>query len=105
MSEIDPYLLLQNTFLDLSSNNIRALCEAASVCNYSEGAYICRQGDTGTTLFVIGEGEVDIIVHAEDDHEILVDIIGENITPAAFKQSGDEANQGCLAGPVVARYS
>jgi len=78
MVEIDSIRLLQNTFLDLSVNDIKALSQAAGERSFPACAYICREGESGTTLFVIGRGEVDIIVHAKDNQEILVDTIGPN---------------------------
>jgi signal transduction histidine kinase len=78
MAEITPSDLLRNAFLDLSENDIRALSEKASFRTWPAGDYVCREGETGTTLFILGKGEVDIIVHAEDDEDILVDTIGEN---------------------------
>jgi signal transduction histidine kinase len=78
MSNLNSVDLLRNAFLDVSENDIHALAEHASFRSIPAGDYVCRQGETGTTLFVLGEGEVDIIVHAEDDQEILVDTIGDN---------------------------
>jgi signal transduction histidine kinase len=68
--------LLQKAFPDLSKNNIDTLSQAARVCVYPAGVDICREGEPGTTLFIIEEGEVGILVHADDNHEILVDVIG-----------------------------
>jgi signal transduction histidine kinase len=68
--------LLQKAFPDLSKNNIDTLSQAARVRVYPAGVDICREGEPGTTLFIIEEGEVGILVHADDNHEILVDVIG-----------------------------
>lgn len=76
MDQSVSFQLLQNVFHDLSTNDIRSLSQAASVRDCHADEYICRQGDAGTTLFVIGSGEVDIIVHAKDDNDILVDTLG-----------------------------
>ena len=68
--------LLQTAFPDLSRNNIETLSQAAVYENYPAHTDICQEGEEGTTLFILDTGEVDIIVHAEDNQEILVDSIG-----------------------------
>ena len=68
--------LLQTAFPDLSRNNIESLSDAAVFASYPARTDICREGEEGTTLFVLDQGEVDIIVHASDRQEILVDSIG-----------------------------
>ncbi len=78
MSKLTSFELLRNTFLDLSENDIRALDRTGSFQTYPAGTYICREGEPGTTLFVLGDGQAEILVHAADDQEILVDVIGEN---------------------------
>ena len=68
--------LLQTAFPDLSRNNIETLSQAAVYENYPAHTDICQEGEEGTTLFILDTGEVDIIVHAEENQEILVDSIG-----------------------------
>ncbi|MBK7895144.1 MAG: cyclic nucleotide-binding domain-containing protein [Anaerolineaceae bacterium] len=68
--------LLQTAFPDLSRNNIETLSQAAVYEEYPPFTDICLEGEEGTTLYVLDKGEVDIIVHAEDNQEILVDTIG-----------------------------
>jgi signal transduction histidine kinase len=68
--------LLQTAFPDLSRNNIETLSQAAVYEEYLPRADICQEGEEGTTLYVLEQGEVDIIVHASDNQEILVDTIG-----------------------------
>lgn len=75
MDDINPSELLGNAFLDVSANDIRALAERANLRTVPAGEFICQEGDTGSTLFVLGGGEVDIIVHAEDHQDILVDTL------------------------------
>lgn len=70
--------LLQKAFPELEPADVQALGEAANIRTYPAGVDICRQGERGTNLFVLGIGEADIIVHADDHHEILVDTIGPN---------------------------
>lgn len=68
--------LLQTAFPDLSRNHIETLSQAGVYEEYPAHTDICQEGEEGTTLYVVEEGEVDIIVHAEDNQEILVDSIG-----------------------------
>jgi signal transduction histidine kinase len=68
--------LLQTAFPDLSRNNIELLSRTAVYTEYPTRVDICQEGEEGTTLFVLDQGEVDIIVHANDKQEILVDSIG-----------------------------
>ncbi len=68
--------LLQTAFPDLSRNNIETLSQAGVYAEYPPHTDICREGEEGTTLFILEQGEVDIIVHASDNEEILVDTIG-----------------------------
>lgn len=67
---------MQTAFPDLSRNNIETLSQAAVYEEYPANSDICREGEEGTTLFILDQGEVDIIVHASDNQEILVDTIG-----------------------------
>lgn len=68
--------LLQTAFPDLSRNNIETLSHAAVYTEYPARTDVCQEGEEGTTLFILDEGEVDILVHASDNQEILVDTIG-----------------------------
>ncbi|MCP4360839.1 MAG: cyclic nucleotide-binding domain-containing protein [Chloroflexi bacterium] len=67
--------LLQIAFPDLSPNHINTLADAAQIRTFPPDYDICREGDEGTSLFILEEGEVAIIVHANDDQEILVDTL------------------------------
>ncbi|MCA9901472.1 MAG: cyclic nucleotide-binding domain-containing protein [Ardenticatenaceae bacterium] len=68
--------LLQTAFPDLSRNNIETLSRAAVYEEYPAFTDICQEGEIGTTLYILDQGQVDIIVHADDNQEILVDSIG-----------------------------
>lgn len=68
--------LLQTAFPDLSRNNIETLSQAAVYTEYPARTDVCQEGEEGTTLFILDRGEVDILVHASDNQEILVDSIG-----------------------------
>ena len=68
--------LLQTAFPDLSRNNIETLSRAAVYEEYPAFTDICQEGEIGTTLYILDQGQVDIIVNADDNQEILVDSIG-----------------------------
>ncbi|MCA9919365.1 MAG: cyclic nucleotide-binding domain-containing protein [Anaerolineales bacterium] len=68
--------LLQTAFPDLSRNNIKTLSQAGVYEDYPSFTNVCLEGEEGTTLYVLAQGQVDIIVSADDNQEILVDTIG-----------------------------
>lgn len=72
----DTLHLLQTTFPDLSRVNLETLAQAARARSFAPGYDICHEGDRGTSLYIMEEGEVAIIVHADEGHEILVDTLG-----------------------------
>jgi signal transduction histidine kinase len=77
MTKIDPILLLQSAFPELNKEDIITLSQAAGSQIYAAGMDILREGETGTTLFVLGTGQADILVQA-NDQEILIDTVGPN---------------------------
>jgi len=78
IAQIDSVAFLQTTFPELGDNEIRSLLQAAVPQHYTAGDYICREGELGTSLFVLVEGEADIIVHANPQIDILIDTVGAN---------------------------
>ncbi|MCP5096277.1 MAG: cyclic nucleotide-binding domain-containing protein [Chloroflexi bacterium] len=74
----DTHELLQRVFPELHDDDIYALNSAAVPCTFPAGVDICHEGELGDTLYIIGKGETDILVHAADDQEIVVDRIGAN---------------------------
>ncbi len=74
--ENNTLALLQTAFPDLNDGNIRTLSRAAYGRSYLAGEDICLEGEKGTALYVIDSGEVDIIVNADDNQEIIIDTIG-----------------------------
>lgn len=69
---MDRLALLQRTFPELGDAELLELERAAEMQVYPAGAILCRQGEPGTRLFIIGRGEAEIFVQADDNHEILV---------------------------------
>lgn len=72
---MNPINLLQNAFPELGPQDIRALSQAAGNRSFTAGEYIVRQGETGTTLFILGRGEAEIFVQINNEQEILIDTI------------------------------
>jgi signal transduction histidine kinase len=74
----DIHDLLQRVFPELRKDDVDALSSAAVSVVFPADVDICREGESGETLYIIGTGAVDIIVHAADDQEIVIDTIGAN---------------------------
>lgn len=70
----DAAELLHSTFPELGRTDVKVLSQTAVIRQYPIGIDICRQGEEGSTLFILANGEVDILVHAEN-HEIRVDTL------------------------------
>jgi CRP-like cAMP-binding protein len=64
--------MLQQTFPDLSENEIEAIEEGAWTQSYKAGAMICRQGDPGETLFILTKGQVEISIQPDNESRVLV---------------------------------
>ena len=75
---IDHHSLFQQTFPDLGQNDIAALLQASEPQYYPAGVDICREGEIGDSMFILAEGEVDVIVHANNQQEIHIDVVGVN---------------------------
>ncbi|MBE2220296.1 MAG: cyclic nucleotide-binding domain-containing protein [Anaerolineae bacterium] len=78
LTQIDHYKLLQQTFPDLGQEDITTLLQASEPQYYPAGVDICREGDIGDSMFILAEGEVDVIVHASNRQEIHIDVVGAN---------------------------
>lgn len=78
LTNIDHKKLLQQTFPDLGEDDIDALLQAGKPQFYPAGEDICQEGEKGDSMFILGEGEVDVIVHANNHEEIHIDIVGAN---------------------------
>jgi signal transduction histidine kinase len=68
----DPISLLHQAFPDLNEADIQSLNQAAVLRAYPAGEIICRQGDIGTTLYILAQGEADISVRTDGDNQLLV---------------------------------
>jgi signal transduction histidine kinase len=67
--------LLKKTFADLTAEERATLSKTAVRGAYPAGADIIRQGEKGDTLYLLASGTADVIVHAEDGQEVLVDTV------------------------------
>ena len=70
LSKLEPFSSLPPEVLE----------ETARLLLYAErapGEILCRQGSVGDELFIIGRGEVEIVVTDDEGHERVVGMLGE----------------------------
>lgn len=72
---------LDAVFPELTDGELHALDDAAELKSYPAGATICKEGDPGTTLFILGEGKVRVTSHAYGPEEV---ILHETFAPHYF---------------------
>jgi signal transduction histidine kinase len=77
VTTIDPIQLLHNVFPELNNEDIQTLNQAAGTQSYKAGTDILLEGETGTTLYILGQGYAEILVQA-NNQEILIDTVGPN---------------------------
>lgn len=70
--------LLKQAFPSLGEDDLRALSAVSTFGFYPMHTDIVREGERGTTMYILASGMAEIIVHADDGHEILVDTIQPN---------------------------
>lgn len=56
-------------FKTLTTVNKKKLLEAMIPMTYLPGSYICRQGTTGNTFFILTDGECRVTVNTDDHSE------------------------------------
>ncbi len=73
LSTLDRILLLREIpmFSKLSPEDLEKIAEIAQEQLYSTHSFICREGDPGSTLFIIVHGEVDVIKLLDKKQNIL----------------------------------
>ena len=49
-------------FLDLRPDIVGTLLEHGEVCDFAAASYLIRQGKAGTSIFLIQEGSVSVVV-------------------------------------------
>lgn len=72
-------ILLNNTFPELTDVDIDTLSDVVKSIAFPEGVEICKQGEEGDCLYIVQEGQTNIIVHAGNGEEIIVDTIGPGV--------------------------
>ncbi len=75
---MEAITLLKRAFPSLNEDDLHALGEVSNFGSYPAKTDVVKEGEHGTTMYILASGNADIIVHADDGHEILVDTIGPN---------------------------
>lgn len=65
-------------FGGLSDDVLREFGGALEVFELGPGATVFREGDSGREMYVVLEGEMEILRHSKRDHEARVAILGPN---------------------------
>lgn len=63
---------LDSVFPELSDSELHALDKAATVKTYPAGASICKEGETGSTIYILGEGKIRITSQSCGPEEIIL---------------------------------
>jgi len=98
-SETDQ--LLQQIFPELDYEDIAALSRAAMPCVYPAGVDVCREGELGDTLYIIASGEADVVVHAANQQEIMIDTIATNAYFGEMAMLGETTRSATIRTRVV----
>ncbi len=82
----DAHTLMQQTFPELNRHEIEILSHATTCHAYEAGTDLCVEGEIGTKLFVIAQGEAAVIVNVGSRNQVQVDMIttGEYFGEMAF---------------------
>ena len=74
--DILPFLANVDILADLSSDEIRNLAEAAKYLEYPDGAEVIKRGDIGRFLWIVYDGEVEVILPGADGGEDIIASLG-----------------------------
>src|SRR5476651_66039 len=77
------------TGINLSAQTL--LAQEGLVHDFAPGAWIVREGDEGHALFILVQGDVDVIKHADGPHAVTL----------ATLHHGDFFGEMCLIDPVL----
>lgn len=66
------------TLKKLSALKLQQLCEALRVEEFEDGAYIAREGEVGSSFYIVDAGEVSCCMTNEDEQEEEISRIGKN---------------------------
>lgn len=62
----------------LDNRQLKLLAFTCEVFDYADGAYLCRRGDASDCVYVVLEGEVEIIGSDGEGKEMLLASVGMN---------------------------
>ncbi len=68
-SQLDIQEFLRPLLFGLAEEDLHTLAEAAVPLSLSAGAIICQEGEPGNAVFVVVDGEVEVLKHMDDGTE------------------------------------
>jgi CRP-like cAMP-binding protein len=71
VSEVSNFLAKLRPFKRLDTEILRLIRTSMSDCRFEPGEYLMKQGDPGTSLMVVADGDVEIGVDEEEGHHVL----------------------------------
>ncbi|GMV36845.1 MAG: hypothetical protein AMXMBFR61_13530 [Fimbriimonadales bacterium] len=77
METLERILREHKFFRDLEPQHIELLVGCASNVRFSEGEFICREGDEATQFFLIRGGSVALEINTHDRGPLVVQTLGE----------------------------
>jgi ATP-binding cassette, subfamily B, bacterial len=66
----DKFALLREIMKHQDESRVREIADLMRVAAFPAGHTLCREGETGDVLFVIGEGRVEVTQKNEEGHGI-----------------------------------
>jgi sigma-B regulation protein RsbU (phosphoserine phosphatase) len=63
-------------FKDIPPAEMAAIVSSLPTATFAAGAYLFRDGDAGDNLFVVRDGELEVVLAAESPDEMLLRVIG-----------------------------
>jgi CRP-like cAMP-binding protein len=66
----DKFALLREIMKHQDDDRVREIADLMRVASFPAGHVLCREGEAGNVLFVIGEGRVEVTQNSEEGHGI-----------------------------------
>ena len=63
-------------FKDIPQAEMAAIVSSLPTATFAAGAYLFRDGDAGDNLFVVRDGELEVVLAADSPDEMLLRVIG-----------------------------